>query len=93
MEHSRCDELEERSEVLRLRRWGGRLVGAGLDLWRRAGGMLLGWIAGTLAVTDPAAAPYVPAAESCRYLAGGLGALLVLLIGAALARRSPSTQA
>ena len=54
-----------------------------------AGGMLLGWIAGTLAVTDPALQAHVPEAESMRYLAGGLGALLVLLVGTALARRTP----
>ena len=65
------------------------------------GGMLLGWIAGTMAVTDPAVVHLMPteptgkggAAEvldAVRYGAGLAGALLVLGLGRLLAaRRSP----
>jgi len=53
-----------------------------------AGGMLLGWIAGTLAVTDPAIQGYLPQGDAVRYAAGGLCALLVLAVGKALAARA-----
>ena len=64
------------------------------------GGMLLGWIAGTMAVTDPALAPYVAtvAAEKAgaanevpalvRYGAGVGCALLVLALGMLVKRRA-----
>ena len=71
--------------------WGSTLVLKLMDrfpLIITGGGMLLGWIAGTLAVTDPALEGHVPAAESIRYLAGGLCALLVLGVGTALAKRT-----
>ena len=61
------------------------------------GGMLLGWIAGTMAVSDPAlvaqlassgGADTPPAVSAVlRYSAGVAGALLVLLIGKQLAKR------
>jgi YjbE family integral membrane protein len=73
--------------------WGSTVVLKLMDrfpLIITAGGMLLGWIAGTLAVTDPALTPYVPEAESLRYLAGGLGALMVLAVGTVLAKRTTS---
>ena len=62
------------------------------------GGMLLGWIAGTMAITDPAVVdpnvvagfPKVAADDTFRYAAGVAGALLVLLIGKALAARRPA---
>ncbi len=72
--------------------WGSSVV---LKLMDRfpviivAGGALLGWIAGTLAVGDPAIQGYLPQAESLRYLAGGLCALLVVAVGKALAARAP----
>ncbi len=56
------------------------------------GGMLLGWIAGSMAVTDTAVTPWlavdgtVPA--TLRYGAGIAGALLVLVVGKWLARRA-----
>ena len=71
--------------------WGSTLVLKLMDRFPMvitAGGMLLGWIAGTLAVTDPAAEPYLPTSESLHAFAGGLGALLVLLVGKALAARA-----
>ncbi len=73
--------------------WGSTVVLKLMDrfpLIITAGGMLLGWIAGTLAVTDPAALPYLPALDSLKYIAGGLGAALVLVAGTLLARRQPA---
>jgi predicted tellurium resistance membrane protein TerC len=62
------------------------------------GGMLLGWIAGTMAVGDPALAAHLPAASpgqaapeagaALRYGAGIVGALLVLLVGKFVAARA-----
>jgi YjbE family integral membrane protein len=63
------------------------------------GGMLLGWIAGTMAVTDPALAPWLlgdgaeEVSAAIRYGAGVAGALLVLAIGKALAGRKPGPPA
>ena len=83
--------------------WGSQLVIKLMDrfpLIITAGGMLLGWIAGTMAVTDPAALPFMPKVPveggvpevmaTVRYGAGVAGALLVLAIGALLKRRRPS---
>lgn len=52
-----------------------------------AGGMLLGWIAGQMAYTDPAAKPYLPDQKVWEYAAAAAGALIVLLIGKTLQRR------
>jgi YjbE family integral membrane protein len=57
------------------------------------GGMLLGWIAGSMAVTDPAVVPLLGDAAGVvpsvlRWGAGAAGALLVLLIGKWLASRA-----
>jgi YjbE family integral membrane protein len=71
--------------------WGSTLVLKLMDrfpLIVTAGGMLLGWIAGTLAVTDPVAMPYVPDTDVVRYAAGAFGALLVLALGTLWARRA-----
>ncbi|MBH1988283.1 MAG: TerC family protein [Burkholderiales bacterium] len=73
--------------------WGSGLVLKLMDRFPLiivAGGALLGWIAGTLAVSDPAIVHVVPQGESVRYLAGGLGALLVVAVGKALAARAPA---
>lgn len=85
--------------------WGSQLVIKLMDRFPMiitAGGMLLGWIAGTMAVTDPAIVQYMPLASelvegkvpdvaaSVRYGAGIAGALLVLAIGALIKRRRPS---
>ncbi|MBL0421220.1 TerC family protein [Ramlibacter sp. AW1] len=45
------------------------------------GGMLLGWIAGQMAYTDPAAKPFLPDQKVWEYAAAAAGALLVLAIG------------
>lgn len=55
-----------------------------------AGGMLLGWIAGQMAYTDPAAKPYLPDAKTWEYAAAATGALLVLLVGKVFHRARPA---
>jgi predicted tellurium resistance membrane protein TerC len=82
--------------------WGSQLVIKLMDRFPMVitvGGMLLGWIAGTMAVTDPAVLGWMPmqapaaqggaveVASLVRYGAGVSGALLVLAIGRVLARR------
>ena len=72
--------------------WGSQLVIKLMDRFPiiiTAGGMLLGWIAGTMAVSDPALAkpdawtwmPKLPQTDTVRYAAGVAGALLVLAWG------------
>jgi len=59
------------------------------------GGMLLGWIAGTMAVSDPAVVnpaawtwvPKLPQTDVVKYASGIIGALLVLAIGKWVAAR------
>ncbi|MDO9462169.1 MAG: TerC family protein, partial [Alphaproteobacteria bacterium] len=63
------------------------------------GGMLLGWIAGTMAVTDPAVLSHVPTTpaakagmlpevvDGLRYAAGVAGAALVWAIGTVVKMR------
>ncbi|MBC7680826.1 MAG: TerC family protein [Ferruginibacter sp.] len=45
------------------------------------GGMLLGWIAGTMAYSDPALAAYLPQDKPTSYAFGIAGALVVLALG------------
>ena len=88
--------------------WGSQLVIKLMDRFPTiitAGGMLLGWIAGTMAVTDPAAIPYMPLAgkvvagklpevvAGVRYGAGVAGALLVLGMGLMIKRRNQAKAA
>ena len=76
--------------------WGSQLVIKLMDRFPfiiTAGGMLLGWIAGTMAVTDPAVLPYLASVPGdkpgdplevsamLRYGAGLAGALFVLVLG------------
>ena len=83
--------------------WGSQLVIKLMDRFPMvivAGGMLLGWIAGTMAVTDPAVLGWMPLAGPVepgkmpevealvRYGAGIAGALLVLAVGKGMARRA-----
>ncbi len=56
-----------------------------------AGGMLLGWIAGTMAHTDPAVRDWLPQTTYWSYGLGAAGALGVLLVGAALKKRTQKT--
>ncbi|MES2632577.1 MAG: TerC family protein [Pseudomonadota bacterium] len=51
------------------------------------GAMLLGWIAGQMAWTDPAVKGYLPPGKTFEYAAAACGALLVLLLGKVLASR------
>lgn len=53
------------------------------------GGMLLGWIAGTMAHSDPALRDWLPQNSVWSYGLGLLGALGVLLVGMALKKRAP----
>ena len=72
--------------------WGSQLVIKLMDRFPMiitAGGMLLGWIAGTMAISDPAVAqldawtwmPKLPQTSLVKYACGVGGALLVLAIG------------
>jgi len=72
--------------------WGSQMVIKLMDRFPwiiTAGGMLLGWIAGTMAVSDPAVAvadawtwvPKLPQTDAVKYGAGVAGALLVLAWG------------
>ena len=75
--------------------WGSQLVIKLMDRFPiiiTLGGMLLGWIAGTMAVTDPAVkdhlAQAVPlGASALSYVAGAAGALLVYAIGLFIKQR------
>ena len=80
--------------------WGSQLVIKLMDRFPMIitlGGMLLGWIAGTMLVSDPAIAnpdtwtwvPKLPQTDTVRYIAGVGGALLVLLIGKWVTMRRP----
>jgi YjbE family integral membrane protein len=77
--------------------WGSQLV---LKLMNRfpviitLGAMLLGWIAGQMAWTDPAIKPYLPAAPVWGYAAAAAGALLVFVAGKIIqARHKPANTA
>lgn len=52
------------------------------------GAMLLGWIAGTLAVTDPAITSHLPGGNVVKYVCGTAGAALVLGAAKAMIWRS-----
>ena len=78
--------------------WGSQLVIKLMDRFPiiiTLGGMLLGWIAGTMAVSDPAVVrpdawgwvPKIPQTDVVKYGAGILGALLVLALGKWVAAR------
>ncbi len=75
--------------------WGSQIVLKLMDRFPiiiTLGGMLLGWIAGTMAHTDPALVAYIPQGKAWHYGLGIAGALLVLAIGKVLAsRRTHST--
>ena len=85
--------------------WGSQFI---LKLMERfpviitLGGMLLGWIAGSMLITDPATATWWPAGwlgekgdpvTFFKYGSQVLGALLVLALGKGLASRQPGDQA
>ena len=84
--------------------WGSQLVIKLMDRFPiiiTLGAMLLGWIAGTMTVTDPVlvnaavmpSMPKIEATDMVRYGAGVVGALLVLAIGKWLtARKGPAPE-
>ncbi|WP_374317887.1 TerC family protein [Aquabacterium sp.] len=75
--------------------WGSGMVLKLMDRFPfivTAGGMLLGWIGGSLAVADPAVRPWVPDSDTVRYGAGAVGALLVLGLGTLFARGAAATE-
>ena len=82
--------------------WGSQFVIKLMDRFPMVitlGGMLLGWIAGTMAVGDPALAQVIPqggvgeATAVVRYAAGLAGAILVLAAGLLLKRRQSARAA
>jgi YjbE family integral membrane protein len=54
------------------------------------GAMLLGWIAGQMAYTDPAVKAFVPDSKAWEYGAAAAGALLVLAISKLMQARRPT---
>jgi len=70
---------------------GSRLVLAAMERFPvviQLGGALIGWIAGGMAVADPALAGYLPGSVAVQhYAASALGAGLVLVVGQAWNRR------
>jgi YjbE family integral membrane protein len=73
--------------------WGSTVVLKLMDrfpLIITAGGMLLGWIAGTLAVGDPAVVDHLTPGRGTHHVAGVAGALFVLVVGTMLAKRAPA---
>ena len=64
--------------------WGSQLVLKLMDRFPwviTIGGMLLGWIAGTMAISDPAMKEWIPQTMILSYIAGSAGALVVLAVG------------
>jgi len=64
--------------------WGSQLVLKLMDRFPiiiTVGGMLLGWIAGTMIQTDPGLVAYLPQEKAWGYGLGIAGALLVLALG------------
>jgi YjbE family integral membrane protein len=75
--------------------WGSQLVLKLMDRFPMiitAGGMLLGWIAGTMMQTDPGLVAYLPQDKVWGYAMGLAGALLVLVLGKIIMARRPASQ-
>jgi YjbE family integral membrane protein len=71
--------------------WGSQIVLKLMDRFPiiiTAGGMLLGWIAGQMAYTDPALKGIVPVSKPIEYACAAAGAVLVLLLGKWLSNRA-----
>ena len=77
--------------------WGSQLIIRLMDRFPiiiTLGGMLLGWIAGGMMVTDPAVTEHVaPWQPHIKWIAEAAGAVLVLLVGSIAARRVRSRAA
>ena len=70
--------------------WGSQLVLKLMDRFPwviTVGGMLLGWIAGTMAISDPALKAWVSPGPVWNYAMGIGGALLVLMMGVVIKNR------
>ena len=75
--------------------WGSQLALKLMDRFPiiiTLGGMLLGWIAGSMAVTDPAVASWVAQTDAVKYGASVAGALFVLAVGTLMTRRRRARQ-
>jgi YjbE family integral membrane protein len=71
--------------------WGSQLVLKLMDRFPiiiTVGGMLLGWIAGTMAHTDPAMVQWLPQGSTWNYGMGIAGALLVYFAGLVMRQRA-----
>jgi len=71
--------------------WGSQMVLKLMDRFPiiiTAGGMLLGWIAGTMAHSDPALSAWLPQAKTWSYGMGVTGMFLVYFVGIAIRRRA-----
>jgi len=69
--------------------WGSQLVLKLMDRFPfiiTVGGMLLGWIAGTMVHTDPGLVQYLPQDKAWNYALGTAGALIVLVVGKLMQR-------
>lgn len=53
-----------------------------------AGGMLLGWIAGSMVVTDSSLVGYIGKGDALKYVCGTIGSLAVLVIGKIMVAKS-----
>jgi len=72
--------------------WGSQLVLKLMDRFPAIitlGGMLLGWIAGTMAHSDPAVQDWLPQTPVWNYGLGVAGALVVLAMGWLIRKRTP----
>jgi YjbE family integral membrane protein len=72
--------------------WGSQLVLKLMDRFPvivTIGAMLLGWIAGTMAYSDPAVIGWLPQTKVVYYALGVTGALLVFAAGTVMKRRAP----
>lgn len=75
--------------------WGSQMVLKLMDRFPSiitVGGMLLGWIAGTMAHSDPAVSGLLPQTQPWSYGLGILGAALVWLLGSVLKRSASATR-
>jgi YjbE family integral membrane protein len=71
--------------------WGSQMVLKLMDRFPfiiTVGAMLLGWIAGTMAYSDPAVVGWLPQTKVVYYAMGVAGALFVFFLGVGLKRRA-----
>ena len=71
--------------------WGSQLVLTLMDRFPMIitlGAMLLGWIAGSMAHSDPAVQGWLPQTQAWNYGLAAIGALLVWVLGATLKKRA-----